>query len=113
MLTFLHIPYDIYESSDRVGGRAFTYHFPTSSSYSTSSSSASSNEDRAGHDYYDVGAMRYPKIEALRPVFAVFEKLGIRTEKYYLENPSAPWGFDKRVGGGLIASGGTGEGDFG
>ena len=57
--------------------------------------------------------MRYPKIEALRPVFAVFEKLGIRTEKYYLENPSAPWGFDKRAGGGLIASGGTGEGDSG
>ena len=90
MLTFLGLPYDILEASSRVGGRAFTYRFPGGQS-----------GESAAHDYYDVGAMRYPEIEALKPVFTVFEKLGIRTEKYYLENPSAPWRFNGRGGGGV------------
>lgn len=85
MLTFLRIPYDLLEASPRVGGRAFTYRFPGDSDA----------EGRAEHNYYDVGAMRFPKIDALQPVFTVFEKLGVRTERYYLDNPSAPWSFDQ------------------
>ena len=89
MLTFLHVPYELLEASPRIGGRAFTYRFPDEGDAGA----------RAEHDYYDVGAMRFPKIDALQPVFTVFEKLDVKTEKYYLENPSAPWRFDQLEGG--------------
>jgi hypothetical protein len=45
MLSDLHIPYDLLEASDRIGGRIYTKHFSD-----------------IAHDYYDIGAMRYPKI---------------------------------------------------
>lgn len=45
LLTEHGIPYDLIEASGRVGGRMYTKTFSD-----------------APHDYYDIGAMRYPKI---------------------------------------------------
>ena len=45
MLDYLGIAYDIIEASDRPGGRIRTHYF----------------SDKP-HDYYDVGAMRFPQI---------------------------------------------------
>ncbi|KAG9017123.1 hypothetical protein FRB90_001686 [Tulasnella sp. 427] len=44
ILHSLDIPFDILEASDRTGGRIFTHHFSD-----------------GAHDYFDVGAMRFPK----------------------------------------------------
>jgi Flavin containing amine oxidoreductase len=54
------IPYKIFEASDRPGGRLFTYRF--------------SPED---NDYYDVGAMRFPKNDANQRTFDLFDELGL------------------------------------
>jgi NADPH-dependent 2,4-dienoyl-CoA reductase/sulfur reductase-like enzyme len=43
ILEKLGIDYEILEASDRIGGRIYTHHF---------------TEDK--HDYYDIGAMRFP-----------------------------------------------------
>ena len=53
MLKYLKINnVDIYEASDRIGGRCFTYSFP---------------EDKdCPHNYYDIGAMRIPEIPAIQ-----------------------------------------------
>lgn len=51
ILDSLNIPnltYDILESSDRVGGRLFTHQF-----------------DEEEHQYYDVGAGRYPRLKMM------------------------------------------------
>ena len=40
---------DIYEATDRAGGRVYTYQFTDSA-------------DEAVHNYYDIGAMRIPEI---------------------------------------------------
>ena len=53
----LDVAYEILEASDkkRVGGRLFTHYF---------------NEPPPGegnHDYYDVGAMRYPDSAVMKP----------------------------------------------
>lgn len=47
----LNISYDIYEAAekDRLGGRLYTYHFPSTTEYPAGQ-----------HQYYDVGAMRFP-----------------------------------------------------
>lgn len=42
-----HVEYDIFESSATVGGRLYTYNF--------------SDAKDPPHDYYDVGAMRFPE----------------------------------------------------
>ena len=44
--------FDILESSQRVGGRCYTQTFPPDS--------------KCPHNYYDVGAMRIPDIEAMK-----------------------------------------------
>lgn len=52
----LNISYDIYEAAgkDRLGGRLYTYHFPSTEEYPV-------GQDQVGrHQYYDVGAMRFP-----------------------------------------------------
>ena len=48
ILDDLQVPglkYDLLEASDRVGGRVFAHHF-----------------SKTTHDYYDIGAMRFPKV---------------------------------------------------
>ncbi|KAK2462142.1 hypothetical protein APHAL10511_005840 [Amanita phalloides] len=59
ILDSLGIPYKMIEARDRVGGRLFTYRF----------------EDPTGgpYNYFDVGAMRFPRIESMRRVFHLFE----------------------------------------
>lgn len=44
--------FDIFEASDRVGGRCYTFSF---------------QEGDCPHDYYDIGAMRLPDIAAMKP----------------------------------------------
>ena len=48
------IPYEILEASSRIGGRVFTYEFPT-------------NDPPIQHNYYDVGAMRFPHLKTMDP----------------------------------------------
>ena len=48
ILDDLQIPglkYDLLEASDRIGGRVYTHYF-----------------SKTSHDYYDIGAMRFPKV---------------------------------------------------
>ncbi|RYP09077.1 hypothetical protein DL764_001498 [Monosporascus ibericus] len=60
-----NLEYDILEGSDRVGGRIYTYHF-----------------SEARHDYYDIGAMRYPDIPTMRRVFDLFRRTKMPLIKY-------------------------------
>ncbi|KAF5550722.1 amino acid oxidase [Fusarium mexicanum] len=65
MLKYLEIPnVDIYEASDRIGGRCYTYKFP---------------EDKdCPHNYYDVGAMRIPDIPAMNSTLRLIEELKLK-----------------------------------
>ncbi|KUI69395.1 hypothetical protein VM1G_04950 [Cytospora mali] len=56
LLDSLGIDYDIYEASDRIGGRIYTYRFDQETW------DDSTPEDPAYYDYYDVGAMRFPPL---------------------------------------------------
>lgn len=49
------VEYEILEASERTGGRLSTYTFPTNEEYPT-----------GPHDYYDVGAMRFPQIDIMK-----------------------------------------------
>jgi hypothetical protein len=60
LLQRLGIPYKIFEASGRPGGRIFTYRF---------------SEDE--NDYYDVGAMRFPKNDANKRTFDLFDEIGL------------------------------------
>lgn len=55
LLTKASIPYDMLEASDRVGGRVYTYDFPS--------------DPTTAHNYYDVGAMRIPDVPAMKMYF--------------------------------------------
>lgn len=68
MLDYLGISYEIFEASQRHGGRCYTYHF--------------TREEESGlkHDYFDVGAMRFPQIPAMKSLFTLFEELNITAE---------------------------------
>lgn len=57
-LDYLGVNYDILEASERHGGRVLTHHFST-----------------LEHDYYDVGAMRFPETQALGQTFKLFKEL--------------------------------------
>jgi hypothetical protein len=57
------IPYKILEASGRPGGRIFTYEF------------LSPPEEQGKHDYYDVGAMRFPDNKANEETFNLFKEL--------------------------------------
>ncbi|KUI62780.1 hypothetical protein VP1G_09904 [Cytospora mali] len=71
----LQIDYDIIEAADtpRLGGRLFTHRF---------------SEDE--HDYYDIGAMRFPDNNIMHRTFRLFNFLGLEKNKrgglvpYYL-----------------------------
>ncbi|CAH0024589.1 unnamed protein product [Clonostachys rhizophaga] len=71
----LKINYDILEGAgaERLGGRLYTHHF--------------SDEE---HDYYDVGAMRFPNNSIMKRTFQLFQYIGLTQESkpglipYYL-----------------------------
>ncbi|KAF5603915.1 amino-acid oxidase [Fusarium subglutinans] len=73
----LKISYDILEAAgaERLGGRLYTHHF--------------SHEE---HDYYDVGAMRFPNNTIMKRTFQLFHYIGITRESkpglipYYLKD---------------------------
>ncbi|KAI1971128.1 hypothetical protein LOZ55_006296 [Ophidiomyces ophidiicola] len=89
------IQYDILEASkeDRVGGRLYT-----------------SNFSSEPHDYYDVGAMRFPENPIMQRLFALFNKLGMEKKNpktsppkgslipYYMKNGDTgspePWHYN-------------------
>ncbi|KAF4464551.1 L-amino-acid oxidase [Fusarium albosuccineum] len=61
----LSFDYDMYEAAgpERVGGRLFTYNFGGAPDV---------------HDYYDVGAMRFPHNPVMKRVFELFNDLGMK-----------------------------------
>ncbi|KAF5343736.1 hypothetical protein D9757_014641 [Collybiopsis confluens] len=61
------ISYKIFEASTRPGGRVFTYDF----------ASKPPSNPQGKHDYYDVGAMRFPDTAASQKTIALFEELGL------------------------------------
>ncbi|CAI4214550.1 unnamed protein product [Parascedosporium putredinis] len=82
ILDSLEIPglsYDILESSDRVGGRMYTHKFSD-----------------APHDYYDIGAMRYPCIKIMDRTFDLFERMELPLINYYLDSDLTPSLFNDR-----------------
>ncbi|KAK0757469.1 hypothetical protein N5P37_010194 [Trichoderma harzianum] len=68
-----NLTYDIFESSSRTGGRLYTHHFTD-----------------AKHDYYDIGAMRYPDIPSMKRTFNLFKRTGMPLIKYYLDGENTP-----------------------
>jgi hypothetical protein len=74
------LTFDILEADSRTGGRIFTHHFsPTK------------------HDYYDVGAMRFPVIPSMQRTFDLFNMLNIPQREYYLDGgPAVPKLFNDR-----------------
>ncbi|KAK1975465.1 flavin-containing amine oxidoreductase [Colletotrichum cereale] len=71
----LRIDYDILEASDkkRFGGRLFTHYFD--------------DPPERVHDYYDVGAMRFPDNPVMDRTFRLFKFLGIEKIAKGEENP--------------------------
>jgi len=65
------ISFDFFEASDRIGGRCFTHEF-----------------SKIPHDYYDVGAMRFPDIPVMARTFDLFDRTGTDANKipYYYSN---------------------------
>jgi monoamine oxidase len=66
------IPYKIFEASDRPGGRVFTYQF----------TSKPPGNPQGKHDYYDVGAMRFPDNDANKRTFELFKELNLPMTEY-------------------------------
>ncbi|KAG8533189.1 uncharacterized protein KY384_001972 [Bacidia gigantensis] len=86
----LNVTYEILESNgeDRIGGRLYSYYFKDV-------------PNPGPHDYYDVGAMRFPNIEPMAPTFALFDLLEMKDSSseepkvgdlipYYLTGPNNP-----------------------
>ncbi|KAB8253768.1 hypothetical protein BDV32DRAFT_143456 [Aspergillus pseudonomiae] len=83
ILDILEVPnlsYEILEASDRVGGRVYTHNFSS-----------------ASHDYYDIGAMRYPDIPIMRRTFDLFKRMNIKPITYYLQGKNCPQRFNDRT----------------
>ncbi|CAI7569856.1 unnamed protein product [Penicillium discolor] len=85
--------YEILEASQRVGGRLYTHNF---------------SETNGTHEYYDVGAMRFPDNKVMERLFDLFrwlgmKKLDLNTAKpadlvpYYLSGKTEPWSFNDRT----------------
>ncbi|KAI9768111.1 MAG: hypothetical protein M1839_004192 [Geoglossum umbratile] len=64
------VSFDFLEASDRIGGRCFTHEF-----------------SKIPHDYYDVGAMRFPRIPVMDRTFDLFKRTGTETIEYYYNTP--------------------------
>ncbi|KAM0541140.1 hypothetical protein ACHAPJ_013357 [Fusarium lateritium] len=77
MLKYFKVPnVDIYEASDRIGGRCYTYNF--------------SDDADCAHNYYDIGAMRIPEIPAMKSTLNLLDYLDIKGEKYTLDAGCEP-----------------------
>ncbi|KYK56461.1 putative l-amino acid oxidase protein [Drechmeria coniospora] len=74
-----NLTYDILESNTRVGGRLYTHHF-----------------SQEPHDYYDIGAMRYPKIPSMNRTFDLFERTKLPLIPYVLDGVNCPSLFNDR-----------------
>jgi Flavin containing amine oxidoreductase len=74
LLQRMGIPYKIFEASDRPGGRVFTYQF----------ASKPPKNPQGKHDYYDIGAMRFPNNSANKETFDLFEELGLNKIEYVM-----------------------------
>ncbi|KAL2126001.1 hypothetical protein VTI74DRAFT_1977 [Chaetomium olivicolor] len=72
-LAIPNLTYEILEANSRVGGRVYTHHF-----------------SKEAHDYYDVGAMRYPKIPVMKRTFRLFDLTEMPQIPYYLNGPNTP-----------------------
>ncbi|KAG2336933.1 hypothetical protein BDR05DRAFT_80702 [Suillus weaverae] len=83
ILQDLGIPYRIIEAQGKVGGRLFTYKF----------------QDGTGspYNYFDVGAMRFPKISSMQRVFNLFDYPPLNQDDISLKTKLKPFYF---VGGG-------------
>lgn len=82
ILDSLKIPnltYDILEANSRVGGRIYTHHF-----------------SEEPHDYYDIGAMRYPDIPIMKRTFDLFSLTKMRLIPYHLSEREPPNLFNDR-----------------
>ena len=83
ILDDLQIPnltYDIFEANSRIGGRVYTHHF-----------------SQEPHDYYDIGAMRYPRIPTMDRTFDLFKRTKMPLIPYYLDGgPHCPSLFNDR-----------------
>ena len=73
LLDELGIDYDILEANNRVGGRILTHRFNGDLGYNA----AVGTPER--YDYYDVGAMRFPRVPFMESVFQLFETIGIES----------------------------------
>ena len=62
------LSYQVLEASARVGGRLYTHHFSD-----------------ALHDYYDIGAMRFPKIKIMDRTFDLFQRLRVNQIPYFYD----------------------------
>ncbi|OCH84180.1 hypothetical protein OBBRIDRAFT_742042 [Obba rivulosa] len=77
ILEDLGIDYEILEAGSRIGGRVFTYRFNGETGYNAAVNTP------ARYDYFDVGAMRFPRIPFMHRVFDLFKRT--RTEKLLIE----------------------------
>ncbi|CCO37713.1 hypothetical protein BN14_11872 [Rhizoctonia solani AG-1 IB] len=64
---------DLFEASDRVGGRLYTHNF----------------ENGGEWDYFDVGAMRFPHTSVMRTTYQLFQELEIPLIRYRMETPES------------------------
>ena len=67
ILEYLKIDFEILESSDRVGGRIRTHYFPTDPPKNPPKNPPKDDKDNKYllHQYYDIGAMRFPKVPTM------------------------------------------------
>ncbi|CAE6452533.1 unnamed protein product [Rhizoctonia solani] len=60
---------DVFEAAGHVGGRLYTYKFP----------------DGKEWDYFDVGAMRFPRTSVMKPTYRLFRELEIPLLEYRMK----------------------------
>ncbi|QRV96286.1 hypothetical protein RhiJN_24304 [Ceratobasidium sp. AG-Ba] len=81
ILDSLGMDYDIIESNTRVGGRIYTHRF------NGAAGAIAPVGDPARYDYFDVGAMRYPRIPWMDRVFDLFSALHLPLVPYTISHP--------------------------
>ncbi|KII90226.1 hypothetical protein PLICRDRAFT_584478 [Plicaturopsis crispa FD-325 SS-3] len=90
ILDSLGIKYEILEGSDRVGGRLHTYHFEKKP-----------GQPQGTHDYYDLGAMRFPETPIMTRLFKLFNYEKLNTGDIQVQKKLIPYYFDAKDGNGV------------